>query len=70
MLRDWFRKKTKRPSGGGDSSLETANITDQVLQIDDVLAEVDAAIKKAENIQKSGKGRWVECCGVRQWVED
>lgn len=68
MLQDRFRKKTKRPVGGGDSSLETVDITDQLPQIDDVLAEVDAAIEKADQIQiqKLSKGRWKVCC----WVED
>lgn len=51
MLLDRFRKKTKRPSGGGDSSLETVDITDQVPQIDDVLAEVDKALKKALELE-------------------
>jgi len=52
MLQDRFRKKTKRPVGGGDSSLETIDITDQVPQIDDVLAEVDKALKKAQQLEQ------------------
>jgi hypothetical protein len=52
MLQDRFRKKTKRPVGGGDSSLETIDITDQVPQIDDVLAEVDKALKKARHLEQ------------------
>jgi hypothetical protein len=52
MLQDRFRKKTKRPVGGGDSSLETVDITDQVPQIDDVLAEVDKALEKAQQLEQ------------------
>jgi len=52
MLQDRFRKKTKRPVGGGDSSLETIDITDQLPQIDDVLAEVDKALKKAQQLEQ------------------
>lgn len=52
MLQDRFRKKTKRPSGGGDSSLEMVDITGQVPQIDDVLAEVDKALEKAQQLEK------------------
>jgi len=72
MLQDRLRKKTKRPSGDGDLSLEMADISNQVPQIDDVLAEVDAAIKKADQIQEWTKpnGHWSICCGVRRWVED
>jgi hypothetical protein len=52
MLQDRFRRKTKRPTGGGDSSLETIDITEQVPQIDDVLAEVDKALKKAQQLEE------------------
>lgn len=68
MLQDRFRKK-KRPSGGGDSSLDEVNIADQVPQIDDVLAKVDKALEMAGQLQAT-KGHWEYCCGVRRWVED
>lgn len=51
MILDQFRRKTRRPTGGGNSSLETTDITDQVPQIEDVLAEVDKAIDKANRIE-------------------
>ncbi len=52
MLQDRFPKKTKRLSSGSDSSLETVDITDQVPQIDDVLAEVDKALKRAQQLEQ------------------
>lgn len=52
MLQDRFRKKTNRPGGGNNSSLETVDITDQVPKVDDVLAEVDKAIEKAKRIEE------------------
>lgn len=52
MLQDRFRKKAKRPSNRGDSSFETMDITEQVPQIDDVLIDVDRAIKNAEQLEK------------------
>lgn len=57
MLQDRFRKKTKRSSGGGDLSLETVDITNQVPQIDDVLAEVDKALKKAQWLKEQIRPR-------------
>lgn len=61
MLQDRFRKKRKRPSGGGDSSLETVDITDQVPQIDDVLTEVDKALEKIQQLEKQLRPRGI--CG-------
>lgn len=61
MLQDRFRRKTKRPPSGGDSSLETVDITDRVPQVDDVLAEVDKAIKKAMQIEEQVRPQ--ERCG-------
>lgn len=63
MLQDRFRKKTNGPLGGGDTSLETVDITDQVPQIDDVLAEVDKALEKAAKLEEQlrpqrGCGCW------------
>ncbi|MBI3956751.1 MAG: hypothetical protein HY340_02070 [Candidatus Kerfeldbacteria bacterium] len=58
MLQDRFRKKTKQPAGSSDASLVTADLTDQVPQIDDVLAEVDKAIKKAQLLEK----KLCTCC--------
>lgn len=52
MLQDRFRKKTKRPNTGGDSSLETVDISDQVPEVDDVLDEVDKALKKATELEQ------------------
>jgi|GEM_PF-2329174 len=52
MLQDRFRRKTNRPTGGGNSSLETIDIAEQVPQIDDVLAEVDNALKMAEQLKE------------------
>lgn len=50
MLQDQLRKKAKRPPGGGDASLETVDIKDQVPNIDDVLGEVNKALKSAEKV--------------------
>lgn len=59
MFQDRFRKKTKRPTGAGDSSLNTVDITDQVPQIDDVLAKVNEALKTARQLEEqiSPQGR-------------
>lgn len=51
-MQDRFRRKTKRPTGGGDSSLETIDITKQVPQINDVLAAVDGALEEARQLEK------------------
>ncbi len=52
MLQDRFRKKTKGPGPGGSSSLETTDISDQVPEVDDVLAGVDKALKLADSINE------------------
>lgn len=52
MLQDRFRKKIIRPTGGGNSSSEITDITDQVPQIDDVLAEVDSAVNAATDLEQ------------------
>jgi hypothetical protein len=60
LLQDRFRKKEKRPTGGGGSSLDTTDIACQVPKIDDVLEEVDKAIEKANQIQRQLPGE--QCC--------
>ena len=51
MLQDRFRKKTW-PTGGGALSPETVDITGQVPQIDVVIAEVDEALKKVQQLEE------------------
>lgn len=66
-MQDRTQKKVRKPSGSG-SSLESSDEAVQVPKVDDVLAEVDAAIQKADQLLK--KGHWELCCGGRVWVED
>lgn len=61
MLQDRFRKKTNRPTGGGETSLETTDISKDVPEIDDILAEVDKALEKAELIQRQVQPRGCGC---------
>ena len=64
MLMDRFRKKTKGPNGSGGSSLGTVDISDQVPEVDDVLADVDKALKKATELEKQLKPQQRGCgCG-------
>lgn len=50
MLQDQQKTKVKRPPNGNDSSLETVDMSGQVPQVDDILAEVDKALKAANNL--------------------
>lgn len=51
MIFDRFRKKKHKPTGNGDSSLETVDISGQVPNVDDVLAQVDKALKEASKLE-------------------
>lgn len=51
MLQDRFRKKSRRSFEGNNTSLETVSIADQVPQVDDVLAEVDRALRLAQELE-------------------
>lgn len=62
MFLDRFRKKTKRPPSGGNSSLETIDISKEVPQIDDVLAKVDKAINDAKQIEEELRPRPRDRC--------
>lgn len=62
MIFDLFRRKKNAPNGAGDSSLETADITDQVPQIDDVLASVEAALEKADALEQRLKPQEQDRC--------
>lgn len=57
MLRDRFRKKIQRSPDKSGSFLEAVDITDQVPQIDDVLAEVDKAIEKAQQLEQRARSQ-------------
>lgn len=50
--------RKKRPLGGSGSSVETEDITSQNPPIDDILDEIDNALRMADNIEESlGRGR-------------
>ena len=51
MLQDNQRTKTKKPGGGGGPALELEEVTNQTPGVDDILLEVDRAIKKAKDLQ-------------------
>lgn len=61
MQQDRAPKKTKRRLGNNDSTAGTIDIIDQVPEIEDVLAEVDAALRKAEQIHEAIQPR--DVCG-------
>lgn len=50
MLFDRFRKK--QPPKGSGEALEPVDITNEVPEVKDVLAEIDAALKKADDITR------------------
>jgi hypothetical protein len=52
MIYDRFRKKSHRPTGGGSSSLATADISEQVPETDDILAEIDKALETAGQLEE------------------
>lgn len=60
MLQDRFRKKTKRPTGSGGSSLDATDIACRVPKVDDVLDDVDKAIEKAKQVRTQLQGQ--QCC--------
>ncbi len=61
MILDRFRKKTKSPNGSGSAALETTDISKEVPEVDDVLAEVDRALRKATELQEQLRPQ--ERCG-------
>lgn len=62
MQQDRFRKKTNKLNGSG-SSLETTDIAEQVPETEDVLAEIDKALEKAEVITDLLRPRKQDRCG-------
>lgn len=52
MLLDRFRKKKQNPPNGNGAPLEVTDVTKQVPQIDDVLAQVDQALRRAQKIEE------------------
>jgi hypothetical protein len=51
MIQDRFRKKTKNPPSGGKSSLDMLTEKTSAPQIEDVLAEIDKALEKADRLE-------------------
>lgn len=52
-MQDQEHKKVNRPKGGSGADLELEDISGQVPEIDDILAEVDKAIAKADSIENA-----------------
>lgn len=63
MLQESLRKKAKKPTKGGESSFETTDISGQVPDIDDVLADIEAALKSAERIEAQIRPQGCGCGG-------
>ena len=59
------RLRKKKPTGGGGAGMEMADLSGEVPSIEDILASVDAALEKADNVSeilKRPKQR-VSSCG-------
>ena len=49
MLQDKVQKKARRP--GGNGSLDLSDLTDEIPEVDDILDEVNKAIKRADRLK-------------------
>ncbi len=71
MLLDFFKKKVKRPPNGGSSSFGEQDSRKEVPKVENVLDEVDKALRGAEQLReeqaRENHGCW---CGPRRSYGD